>query len=106
VALRALLRTSAWHLLVFAGSTHAISQDQITAETTSLPAWLEKVTIIGSRLDDLQGLWDADGRVRHTLAATDGDWILVRPDGYLSARGTGETSLRAALARLSGLHMR
>lgn len=51
-------------------------------------------------------MWDPDGQVRDTLAASDGDWIFVRPDGYLSARGTGETSLRAALDRLTGLHMR
>ncbi len=106
-ALRALLRTSAWHLLVFAGSNHATSQDQVTAETGSQPAWLDKVTISRRRLDeDDHGVWDPDGRVQDTLAATDGDWILVRPDGYLSARGTGDTRLRAALDRLSGLHMR
>ncbi len=106
-ALRALLRTSAWHLLVFAGSNHATSQDQIIAETGSQPAWLDKMTIRRRRLDkDDHGVWDPDGRVHDTLAATDGDWILVRPDGYLSARGTGDTSLRAALDRLADLHMR
>ena len=106
-ALRALLRTSAWHLLVFAGSKHATSQDQVTAETMSLPAWLDKVTISRRRLDeDDHGVWDPDGRVQDTLAASDEAWILVRPDGYLSARGTGDTSLRAALDRLTDLHMR
>ncbi len=50
-------------------------------------------------------MWDQDGRVQDTLAATDGDWILVRPDGYLSARGTGNTSLHATLDRLTGLRM-
>ncbi len=105
--LRALLRTSAWHLLVIAESKHATSQDQVTAETRSLPAWLDKVTISRRRRDeDHHGVWDPDGRVQDTLAATDGDWILVRPDGYLSARGNGDTSLRAALDRLTGLHMR
>ena len=49
---------------------------------------------------------DPDGRVRDTLAATDGDWILLRPDGYLSARGTGDAGLHAALDRLAGLHLR
>ncbi|WP_434593977.1 FAD-dependent oxidoreductase [Streptomyces sp. A5-4] len=107
LALRALLRTSAWHLLVFAGSKHATSQDQITAETGSLPAWLDKVTISRRRPDeDGHGVWDPDGRVQDTLAATEGDWILVRPDGYLSARGTGGTSLRDALDGVAGLHMR
>lgn len=105
--LRALLRTPAWHLLVFAGNKHATSQDQVTAATKSLPAWLDTVAISRRRLEeDEHGVWDPDGRVQDTLAATDGDWILVRPDGYLSARGTGDTSLRTALDRLIGLHMR
>ncbi|GGM94595.1 3-(3-hydroxyphenyl)propionate hydroxylase [Lentzea pudingi] len=103
-ALRALLRTSAWHLLAFTGSTYATTQDQVTAQTRSLPTWLDKVTISRHRLDETdQGVWDPDGRVQDTLAATDGDWILVRPDGYLSARGTGDASLRAALQRLASL---
>ena len=103
-ALRALLRASAWHLLVFAGSGDTTSQDHVTAQTGSLPAWLDKVTISPRRPDeDGHGVWDPDGRVRDTLGAIEGDWILVRPDGYLSARGTGDTSLRAALDRLTGL---
>ncbi|MGI5473219.1 FAD-dependent oxidoreductase [Streptomyces sp. CA-132043] len=106
-ALRAVLRSSAWHLLVFAGTRHAPRQDQVLAHATSLPAWLEKVTVSRQRPDgDDSGVWDPDGRVQDTLAAADGDWILVRPDGYLSARGTGDTSLHAALDRLTGLHLR
>lgn len=71
--------------------------------TTPLPAWLNKVTIDRSRPapdEDGHGVWDSDGRVQDTLAATDDDWILVRPDGYLSARGTGDAGLRTALDRL------
>ncbi len=49
-------------------------------------------------------VWDPDGTVHDTLAATDGEWLLVRPDGHLSARGTGDTGLRAALDRLTSLH--
>jgi NADPH-dependent dioxygenase len=106
VVLRALLRTSAWHLLVFVTSTEATRRDQVITKTKSLPAWLDKVTISRRRLnEDDHDVWDPDGRVQDTLDATDGEWILVRPDGYLSARGTGETSLRAALARLTSLHM-
>ncbi|MGY1433558.1 FAD-dependent oxidoreductase [Streptomyces reniochalinae] len=103
-ALRELLRTSAWHLLIFPRSEHAPGREQTTEVTTSLPAWLDKVTISRSRLDpdqDDHGVWDSDGRVQDTLAATDGDWLLVRPDGYLSARGTGDTALRAAVNRLT-----
>ncbi len=107
VALRALLRTSAWHLLVFAGSRHSPNQDQVTAKTESLASWLHTVTVSrGQPAQNDYGVRDSDGRVHDALAATDGDWILVRPDGYLSARGTGDASLRDALDRLSGLYMR
>ncbi|MET3923715.1 FAD-dependent oxidoreductase [Arthrobacter sp. UYEF20] len=106
IVLRALLRTSAWHLLVFAGSRHSTSQDEVTAHTKSLPAWVDKVTISRRRLDkDDHGVWDPDGQVQNTLAATEGDWILVRPDGYISARGTGDTSFRDALDRLTSLRV-
>ncbi|MCR6487856.1 FAD-dependent oxidoreductase [Amycolatopsis sp. OK19-0408] len=94
-ALRAVLRTPAWHLLV-AGRTPAAGQE--------LPAWLAGTTISPRQLEE--SVWDPDGRVQDTLALTEGQWILVRPDGYLSARGAGDTSLRAALDRLTGLHTR
>lgn len=104
--LRARLRTTAWHLLVFVGNKPDTGQDEVTAETMPLPAWLDKVTIDQSRPDEEDdGVWDPDGRVRDTLAATEGDWILVRPDGYISARGTGDTTLRTSLGRLTSLHM-
>jgi len=106
IVLRTLLRTSAWHLLVFAERGQSTSQNQVSMDTTALPAWLDRVTISQSRLDgDAHGVWDSDSRVQDTLGATDGDWILVRPDGYLSARGTGDTHLREALNRLASLHV-
>jgi NADPH-dependent dioxygenase len=106
-ALRALLRSPAWHLLVFAGSKPSTRQGQVTADADALPAWLDKVTISRRRPDeDGHGVWDPDGRVQDTLAAADGEWILVRPDGYLSARGTGETNLRDVLERLPSLRVR
>ncbi|WP_205678801.1 hypothetical protein [Brachybacterium endophyticum] len=46
---------------------------------------------------------DPDGRIQATLAATDDEWILVRPDGYLAARGTGEDALQAAVHHVSHL---
>ncbi|MEV0847645.1 FAD-dependent monooxygenase [Streptomyces sp. NPDC049954] len=101
--LRARLRAPAWHLLVFTGSEDATGRDHLTAVTGTLPAWVDTVTISRDP-DDGHGVWDPDGRVHDTLAATGGDWILVRPDGYLSARGTAGTSLRAALDRLTSLH--
>ncbi|QDP97747.1 FAD-dependent oxidoreductase [Microlunatus elymi] len=103
--LRAALRTPTWHLLVFTGDTHATDQDHLAAEAASLPFWLDTVTISQRRrVGDDHSVWDPDGRVHATLAASDGHWILIRPDGYLSARGTGDPSLRAALDRLTSLH--
>ncbi len=94
VALRAVLRASAWHLLVFAGSL----QNEVGAHPQALPAWLKQVTISRRRLDaDGRGVWDPDDRVHDTLCATGGDWILVRPDGDLCARGTRSISLRGTL---------
>ncbi|MFJ4680355.1 FAD-dependent oxidoreductase [Kitasatospora sp. NPDC088783] len=97
-ALRGLLRTPAWHLLVFGRSGHALTGAR------PLPAWLDEVTVSRSRPHPdggTRGVWDPDGRVGDTLAAAGGDWILVRPDGYLSARSTGDADLLAALDRLT-----
>lgn len=106
-ALRTALRTPGWHLLTFTGNLRAPRQDQVTADSGPLPPWVEEVTISRGRpAEDDRGVWDPDGRVHDTVAATDGDWILVRPDGYLSARGTGDTDLQAALDGLPGLRAR
>ncbi len=99
IALRAVLRTPAWHLLVVAGNGCPTSPD-----ATARPPWLDTVTISRSRPEgDDRAVWDPDGRVQDTLAAPEGHWILVRPDGYVSARGAGNTCLRDALDRLPGL---
>ncbi len=96
-ALRAALRTAAWHLLFVAGD----------GDSTARLPWLDTVTVSRARRDgDAHALWDPDGRVQDTLAAAEGHWILVRPDGYLSARGVGNTSLRDALERLTSLRGR
>jgi 6-methylpretetramide 4-monooxygenase / 4-hydroxy-6-methylpretetramide 12a-monooxygenase len=106
-ALRALLRTSAWHLLVFAGNPQATGPDQVAADAAPRLPWLETVTISRSRPEgDDHEVWDPDNRVHDTLAATEGHWILVRPDGYVSARGAGNTGLGDALDRLTSLHGR
>lgn len=109
--LRAALRTPAWHLVVREGARGA-------ADASGLPDWLETVTLVGrggsgagwpSGPDALRGatdpsargaahrIPDADALVSDTLALGDEEWILVRPDGYLSARGVGHEALHAAI---------
>ena len=106
-SLRAVLRKPAWHLLVFAGNGQATRPGPFGADTTTGPDWLDTVEISGLRPDEdhqngADGVWDPDGRVHDTLVATEEDWILLRPDGYLSARGTGTTSFHDVLDRLIG----
>jgi 6-methylpretetramide 4-monooxygenase / 4-hydroxy-6-methylpretetramide 12a-monooxygenase len=105
--LRDLLREPGWALLVFDGEKQSVSPDSRVADLGALPVWLRAVSVCHDRAPaaGLQ-VWDADNRVRDTLAATDGDWILVRPDGYLSARGSGGADLRAALDHLTTLRVR
>ena len=105
-ALRAALRTPAWHLLDFAGDQASARSDRVSADSGSLPPWLDTVTISRERPSGERGVWDPDGRVHDTLGAAEGDWILVRPDGYLSARGTGDTQIHGALDKLGDLHVR
>ncbi|WP_327071977.1 FAD-dependent monooxygenase [Kitasatospora sp. NBC_01302] len=44
---------------------------------------------------------DQDGRLREDLRIGPGDWLLVRPDGYVAGRGQGAHSLRAELSGLA-----
>ncbi|UEJ81812.1 FAD-dependent monooxygenase [Brachybacterium halotolerans subsp. kimchii] len=109
--LRAALRTPAWHLVVREDARGA-------ADAAGLPDWLETVTLVGRDGSAADGpadpgaphgatvpsargaahrIPDADALVRDTLALGDDEWILVRPDGYLSARGVGDEALQTAL---------
>ncbi|MCG7310802.1 FAD-dependent oxidoreductase [Brachybacterium sp. ACRRE] len=112
--LRAALRTPAWHLVVREDARAARG----AADAAGLPDWLETVTLVGrdgSTADSpadpgaLRGttrpsahggarrIPDADALVSDSLALGDDEWILVRPDGYLSARGVGDEAMQTAL---------
>jgi NADPH-dependent dioxygenase len=87
-ALRAAIRHPAWHLLAFAPAE----------QPQALPSWLHAHLISPHPSDgnDLHGpfatIHDPGLSLHQTLEASAGDWILVRPDGYLAARGTGFTA--------------
>ena len=66
--------------------------------------WLETVSVGRGRGGG--SVRDPDGRVHQTLAAAPGDWIPVRPDGYVSARGTGDAELRDTPDRLTNVATR
>lgn len=93
--LRSVFRTPTWHLLTFGAPP---------IEPVDLPSWLPAVHVTPHRpVSTASAVWDRDGSVRRSFGATDGDWILVRPDGYVSARGNGAPELHEALASLGDL---
>ncbi len=98
IRLRAALRECRWNLLAPAGPVlGAVGQHDLTP----LPSWLRPVA-----LDDTT---NPGGIVRRTLGLADDGWILVRPDGYVAARGSARASLHDAVDRLqalAGLHVR
>jgi NADPH-dependent dioxygenase len=64
--------------------------------------WLSVRTVGAGRADGPAPLADPDARLRFALGLAPGCWVLVRPDGYVAARGTRLTRavLDLALAPL------
>lgn len=113
--LREVLRRPGWHLITFADPAdsgdsgasggpvdggQAFAGQEPGVPTTQLPDWLPRVSVTRRQSLDRCAVWDPDGRVHDTLGGSAGAWILVRPDGYLAARGTGGSSLDEALEQL------
>ena len=85
--LRAALRRPTWHLLAF----DAVDQPRHS------PTWLSTILIAAEPgrekpAGTATAIHDPDLRLHRSLGAGAGDWILVRPDGYLSARGNSYAS--------------
>lgn len=104
-ALVAELRDLRWTLLAADdGARTAAAAHRAARELGALLS----VRLVDSREDDRKGrdtdgavpLADPDGALRADLALPAGHWLLVRPDGYLAARGPELTAaaLTAALA--------
>jgi 6-methylpretetramide 4-monooxygenase / 4-hydroxy-6-methylpretetramide 12a-monooxygenase len=89
-ALAAELREVRWTLLWAAGAPQC---DAVPAETAARAAashtpWLS-VRTVGARPGSAPGALPDPGRtLRDALGLGAGGWLLIRPDGYLAARGT------------------
>lgn len=96
-ALRDELRDVRWTLLVF--GTPVVDWNG-TALTEACAPWLSVRTVTGAPIAEDTALPDPDGALTTALAGTPGGWILVRPDGYVAARGNAISpeAVRAALA--------
>jgi NADPH-dependent dioxygenase len=94
------LRDVRWSLLVVPGAAGAVSEVARRAAEAHKD-WLSVRTVTAAPADGVPNpLVDPDGTLRRVLGAPAGGWLLVRPDGYLSARGSDLTAdqLRRALA--------
>ncbi|WP_020497311.1 FAD-dependent oxidoreductase [Sciscionella marina] len=87
LALLAELREPSWSLFVFSGNETVHTVGAELAERHS--DWLSVRTIADDATcaTATRPIVDALGDIRATLGSTDNGWALVRPDGYLAARG-------------------
>ncbi|MFF3847876.1 FAD-dependent oxidoreductase [Streptomyces sp. NPDC002328] len=93
------LRDPRWTLLLAAGGTGPGDGPAGVAVTAAVQyaEWLSVRTVGGASPDGPRPLDDPGGRLRTALGLAPGCWTLVRPDGYVAARGARLT--RAVLDR-------
>ncbi|MFD7627262.1 FAD-dependent oxidoreductase [Streptomyces sp. NPDC059851] len=104
--LRAELRDPRWSLLHASGGPDpARAVEAAAAAATAHGGWLS-VRTVGGATGDPGPLADPHGRLRQELGLVPGGWVLIRPDGYVAARGPafGSAALRRALAPLGTPH--
>jgi NADPH-dependent dioxygenase len=84
------LRDVRWTLLHAAGAGHRDGPRSARAAAGGAGthgAWLSVRTLDGRPGTDPGPLPDPDGALRDALGLEAGGWLLIRPDGYLAARG-------------------
>jgi NADPH-dependent dioxygenase len=109
-ALRAELRETPWTLLAFRPEP-TVTQAPIAADVDTAAAalaeigapWLSVRTVTPG-MAPVGPLPDPDGALTAALDAAPGAWILIRPDGYVAARGTAVTA--AAVLAAIGPNLR
>ncbi|CAM5373372.1 MULTISPECIES: FAD-dependent monooxygenase [Streptomyces] len=97
-ALRQALTDPRWLLLLFADDGGAAELALRYGRAVQIR------TVIPHEDEDGPALADPDDALRQTLGVPPGGWALIRPDGYLAAKGqrSGTTTLTA---RLQALHL-
>ncbi|WP_327358790.1 FAD-dependent oxidoreductase [Streptomyces sp. NBC_01304] len=99
------LRDPRWSLLLATGGTGPGDVPQGVAITAAVQyaEWLSVRTVGGT--DGPAPLADPDSRLRGALGLAPGGWLLVRPDGYVAARGAvlSRGALGRALAPIGAL---
>jgi NADPH-dependent dioxygenase len=87
-ALREQLRDTRWTLLVAEGGRDRLPLRTSLRAADHCSGWLSVRTLCALRSRAVPGvLTDPDGALRAALALPPGGWALIRPDGYLAARG-------------------
>jgi 6-methylpretetramide 4-monooxygenase / 4-hydroxy-6-methylpretetramide 12a-monooxygenase len=84
------LRDPRWTLLLAEGGTGPGDTPVGVAVTAAVQygEWLSVRTVGGEDADGPAPLADPDARLRTALGLGPGCWVLVRPDGYVAARGS------------------
>ncbi|MFD0052750.1 FAD-dependent oxidoreductase [Streptomyces sp. NPDC127168] len=103
-ALHEELRDTRWSLLLAAGGTGPGDGPAGVAVTAAVQygEWLSVRTVGGGPAEAPAPLGDPDFALRRALGLPAGCWLLVRPDGYVAARGRTltRTGLEQAVAPL------
>ncbi|MGW3989872.1 FAD-dependent monooxygenase [Streptomyces sp. NPDC004830] len=104
-ALHRQLRDPRWTLLLAAGGPHTGDTPETVALNAALQygPWLSVRTLTTAHTSGPHPLHDPHHHLHHALGLAPGNWLLIRPDAYVAARGSHLTrrSLQQALTPLA-----